>query len=736
MTEQLTTTHIQALYNPNYELEQQKAFAKHMRSMNRLSNDKKSEDISNEIYSNIIESVKKSNQRSYTTAIIEEGYEGELSGMYFNEIKGNSNIDISGNYILDIFSNPILAISDNSLYGISGEALGQLLLSNMSIQGEIDISGNNVVVDASNNVIFKVSGNKVLRENNTTIATITEDTLSSRVLSKVLNMFDGITGEITTSANKSLVFDWSQGIVRWASYFDTVNADYGRSIITDSNNNVYMTGYYSSSTIQPIKNASVYNYNNSGITLPATIGNNIFLIKYSPSGIVQWATNLNTTTSLTNDRQINIDIDSSDNIYLTGYYTSSTSSTVPVPLQDVSGNGQTPSSISLPASPNSKTNSFLIKYNSSGIAQWATYLTGSANVQGKYVKIDSLNNVYITGYYISNAEIPVRDVSGNTQSDSTPNITLPATNITSRAVFLIKYNSSGIGQWASYLDSSGNDEGNGIAFDSSNNVYLTGFYNSSVLLDIKHSSIHSYINSGIKLSNGSNNGYFLIKYNSTGLVQWATCQRSSSISGNVIAIDSNDNIYVGGYHTGNNGYGIVNAITSGSTYPSSPIIFGSTSGANFIIKYNLSGIVQWATLIDSQIDSISSIAIDLFNNIYITGVYANSTTPFQINNGYFGGSSTPSSVKLPATGTGTPQAVFLIKYNSDGLVQWASHLNGSYNDAGQCIAIDLLNNIYLTGHYRGNVTPVFNASKGTIYSNSGITLPLTGIEAAFLIKYS
>ncbi len=198
------------LDNPMYELEQQKAFAKHIRAMHRLSNDKNLEYITNEIYSNIVESAKKSNQRSHTTTIIEEGYEGELSGMYFNEIKGNSNIDISGNYILDVFSNPILDISGNKLYSISGEALGQLLLSNMIIQGEIDISGNNVVVDASNNVLFKVSGNKVLSPDNSEIATITEDTLSSRVLSKVSDKFDGITGEIITSTpqNKSLVFDW------------------------------------------------------------------------------------------------------------------------------------------------------------------------------------------------------------------------------------------------------------------------------------------------------------------------------------------------------------------------------------------------------------------------------------------------------------------------------------------------------------------------------------------------
>jgi hypothetical protein len=742
MTERLTSTHIQALYNSTYELEQQKAFAKHMRAMNRLSNDKNLEYITNEIYNNIIESAKKSNQRSHTTAIIEEGYEGELSGIYINEIKGNSNIDISGNYILNIFSNPILDISNNNLYDISGEALGQQLLSNMIIQGEIDISGNNVVVDASNNVLFKVSGNKVLRENNSEIATITEDTLSNRVLSKISDKFGGITGgilgEIKTSTpqNKSLVFDWSTAIVQWATYFDASNTEHGRSIITDSNNNIYMTGFYTSSTIQSIRNSSKGTvYANSGITLPATNGEATFLIKYNPEGIVQWATHLNGSG---NDRGLSVDIDSSDNIYLSGYY----SSTSNVQIRNVSGNSQTPSLISLPTSPSSSLgNAFLIKYSSSGIAQSATYLKGSGDVQGKNVKIDLSNNVYITGFYTSTANIFVQDVSGNSQTPSL--ISLPSTS--GRAAFLIKYNSSGIAQWASYLDSTtNNDEGNGIAIDSFNNVYLTGFYNSLTLLDVKHSSIHSYTNSGIQLTGGNNNGYFLIKYNSSGLVQWATCQRTGStgIIGNSITIDSNNNICVVGTSaiSGSN-YRIVNAITSGSSYTLSNLQFNSSGGATLLIKYNSNGEVQWGVVTDSNgTDSGNYVVTDSLNNVYITGVYDARTTQVTLNNGYVGQpvSAIASAVRLPLTPpTGVPQGVFLIKYNSDGLVQWASHLNGSANDSGQCIAIDSLNNIYLSGLYRSSSEiPVLNASKGIVYTNSGIILPTSNVEAAFLIKYS
>jgi hypothetical protein len=216
----ISKNELQALYNPTYELEQQKGLAKYMRAMHRLANDKNLEFITNEIYNNIIEVAKKG-QQSHTTTIIEDGAGGEISGLYFNEINCNGCIDISDNYIIDVFSNPILAISNNNLYDMSGSELGNLIISNMNIQGELDISGANVVVDASNNVLFKVSGTNVLGADDSILGTITEEKLSTRVLNCMLEKFDGVTGEIqtpmllmseenSTPVNKSLIFNWSE----------------------------------------------------------------------------------------------------------------------------------------------------------------------------------------------------------------------------------------------------------------------------------------------------------------------------------------------------------------------------------------------------------------------------------------------------------------------------------------------------------------------------------------------
>jgi hypothetical protein len=524
------------------------------------------------------------------------------------------------------------------------------------------------------------------------------------------------------------------GTPLWAAYFDTTATDRGLSVITDSNNNIYMTGFYAASSSQNVRNGSdINNYIISGITLPATTGEAAFLIKYNSLGIVQWATFLNGTG---NDRGLSLDVDSSDNIYLSGFYISTSS----VIVRDVSGNSQTASLITLPAS-GATSNAFLIKYNSSGIAQWATYLgNNDAADEGKAVKVDSLNNIYLGGYYNSTSTVSIQDVSGIGQTPSPTITVLPST--TNRAGFLIKYNSSGIAQWAIYLNGNGDDEIIDMAIDSLDNVYITGTYRNSTtpLTNVINSKDNNYENSGIQLVNPVNLGYYLIKYNSSGKAEWATCQTAALTFGNAIAIDSNDNIYTIG-NTGTE-QSIRNAITKESSYSDSSIRIGGGSAA-FLIKYNSSGAPQWATTIDgTNSDGAGSIVIDSYNNIYFTGFY-NSTSTLNLINSWTGNKNgTPSYIILPSSSN---QTVFLVKYNSSGIVQWGTYLEGSNNDNGLGLAIDSLNNVYLSGFYRqtaGNVSVYIPNTPGTItkpsntFISPGIILPSTGGESAFLIKYS
>src|SRR5690606_10438412 len=79
-------------------------------------------------------------------------------------------------------------------------------------------------------------------------------------------------------------------------------------------------------------------------------------------------------------------------------------------------------------------------------------------------------------------------------------------------VYLVKFNASGVRQWATYYGGGSGESNPAVTSDVSNNVYLMG---------------RSYSTSGIATSgshqtvNGGGN-VFLVKFNAGGIRQWAT----------------------------------------------------------------------------------------------------------------------------------------------------------------------------------------------------------------------
>ena len=67
--------------------------------------------------------------------------------------------------------------------------------------------------------------------------------------------------------------------------------------------------------------------------------------------------------------------------------------------------------------------------------------------------------------------------------------------------FLIKYSEGGDAQWFNTIKGTEDDSGYGIAVDSSNNIYLTGLYNSTTPIDLGN---------GQTLPVSANNDAFLI----------------------------------------------------------------------------------------------------------------------------------------------------------------------------------------------------------------------------------
>ena len=181
---------------------------------------------------------------------------------------------------------------------------------------------------------------------------------------------------------------------------------------------------------------------------------------------------------------------------------------------------------------------FVAKYDDQGNVLWANQIGGNEQDWGYKITTDNNNNVYVTGYFQSTA----------LYFTTTDSILKNANS--SRNVFLAKYNSNGVFQWAK-LGSGGNTNafitGYSVTCDNQNNVIISGQYTKTVEF------------SGQALPNqASGANIYLVKFDATGNIIWTKAGVSSSICSFLdMTCDANDNIFVTGK--------ISTAITFGST---------------------------------------------------------------------------------------------------------------------------------------------------------------------------
>lgn len=248
--------------------------------------------------------------------------------------------------------------------------------------------------------------------------------------------------------------------------------------------------------------------------------------------------------------------------------------------------------------------------------EWVARYHFYSDDQARDIAVDDSGNVYVTGK--SEVYTP-----GGAKPDYAT----------------VKYNSAGILQWVQRYNGAANeyDEATSIAVDDSGNVYVTGFSRSG--------------------STAIYNDFATIKYNSSGIQQWV--RRYNGGGSDIpykILIDSNGDILVGGWS-------------------SQPV-----TGPDFtVIKYNSDGDSLWVRTYDSgesdnQYDYAVSMAIDISDNVYLTGSFG-----------------------LADWGT--------VKWSSNGQFQWANRFNGpgGGSDYAKSLAVDNSGNVYVTGYvWRNN----------------------------------
>jgi len=270
---------------------------------------------------------------------------------------------------------------------------------------------------------------------------------------------------------------------------------------------------------------------------------------------------------------------------------------------------------------------------------YSTYLGGTGGEQANAIAVDSSGNAYVTGGTQStNFPRPLPSPPGLVPFQ----LTLAATTATNAFIAQIDTNVSGSGGliYSTYLGGTGTatgggDQGNGIALDGSNNVYVVGTTGSN---DFPVSTgAFQTTNPNINTNNNGrlNRAAFVARFDITksgpaGLIYSTYLGGTGGLgdSGTAIAVDSLKNAYVTGHETSNDF-----PVTAGAPQP-------SPQGQNaFVTVFNPTGTSPlvfstfWGG--DQRTDG-SGIALDTSSppNIYLTGgtgssAFTTSATAFQ-----------------------------------------------------------------------------------------------------------
>jgi len=221
----------------------------------------------------------------------------------------------------------------------------------------------------------------------------------------------------------------------WAKSMGQNLDDKGYAITVDSAGNVYTTGYFQGDVdFDP----------GAGTTILTSQGHNdIFISKMSPGGDLIWARSFG---SAVDDEGWGIFVDSSGNVYTTGYFQNSVDFDPGAEIFNLSSAGSS--------------DIFISKLDSNGDFLGAWVMGGTSDDYGYGIFVDSIGNIYTTGYFRFSSDF-----------DPGPG-EFSITSVGDKDVFISKLNSSGNFVWTTAFGGTSADVGLGIALYSSGKFIL------------------------------------------------------------------------------------------------------------------------------------------------------------------------------------------------------------------------------------------------------------------------
>ncbi|MFP6570504.1 MAG: SBBP repeat-containing protein [Dehalococcoidia bacterium] len=387
--------------------------------------------------------------------------------------------------------------------------------------------------------------------------------------------------ETATGLNSSLVTKYdSSGNRSWHVLLDADDNDQILDCTVSSDGRVAVAGRFKGTM-------DFGSDNESPGTADSTGDWDAYVALIEADGTVAWGKSLGGTGD---DQATGVDFGPTNKVYVTGYFSgtadidfdpSTTTNVTSAGLQDV----------------------FFSKITPGGNVNWVKTWGGvNVDIPNDLAIDHSANRIYIGGYL------------GNNATDYDPGSGTVLIGGTSGGQggydsWISKFTPSGDLDWAKNFGSNDHDRIEGLAADSSGNVYGTGYQ--------KGTGGDWDTGLGTIQLGSSNFDPYTIKLDSSGATQWAFAVGGSDSNdkGFGVTVDGSGNVYTTGHYRGT---ADLDSGSGTSNFTSNV----SNKNEAFLLKHNSSGVHQWAKVFPSGSHAEGrGVTTDGSGNVYISGYF-------------------------------------------------------------------------------------------------------------------
>ena len=494
----------------------------------------------------------------------------------------------------------------------------------------------------------------------------------------------------------------------WYTFYGGGSADDCFSTATDQEGNIFVTGGTSTENFPLLDPGGTAYFSDDYSTLPFAIDLNVFVLKFSASGNLLWATYYG---GIAEESAYSIETDLNGNVFVTGWTKS-----LDFPIQSAGA-----SSYNQPTFGGGFVDAFILKFQNNGTRLWASYYGGSGQDQGYGLSTDLQGNLWITG----------KTDSPNFPTQNNGTFFQGALAGESDA-FILKFNNLGVRQWATYYGGSSNDEGHSISTDVNGNAFVSG--------ETFSDNFSTQNNGGYFQSNyGGAGDAFILKFTDNGSRIWATYYGGiGSDIGISTCNDSQGNLFVCG-STESTNFPVQN---SGAFFQGT---FNGGFSDAFFLKFNNEGARLWATLMGGDeseaFGTFDNLEVDKCDHVYFAFIHF--TSPMSGAEASIPNNSFPyitNTINAPffiASATCSSEPI-LGRLSNNGDLQWCSYIGGSGAERRTCIDIDQNNSIIFCSNtasdlycpFLPSTYPLTDPGSGAYFDN---TLPTGGDFAELII---